>query len=178
MTRSLLVPLLFGVTCASLQASPVPGSSDIRGLVHMTGRIVDTPCALHADNQYQAFTLQPTAIGGLLQGDTNIKQPLKMYINGCTTETNNTNSRAAGFILTLEGEGAEREFAVLGSAKGIALIIKDDQGNPVSPGVPLQDTNVASGNMTLNYSISLTSTGNAIEAGDYHATIKLRINHY
>ena len=65
-----------------------------------------------------------------------------------------------------------------GSAHGVALQIKDKEGKSVSPGMLLEHNFASSDLLMLSYSLTLVGTGHALEAGDYHATIKLSIQHF
>ena len=48
----------------------------------------------------------------------------------------------------------------------------------MSPGMLLEHSLVSSDLLVLSYSLTLVGSGQTLEAGDYHATIKLSIQHF
>lgn len=149
----------------------------LKAQVHMAGSIVDAACAIQVGNENQTVFLQPTAINGLVSGEVPIQQPLNIYITRCIGSSAEIARSPHAFKITFEGDG-QTQFNVQGAAKGIAIQIKDGQGKLISPGMPVEDRTLSADNMALNYSIALVGTGQSLEAGDFHATIKLNIQHF
>ena len=173
----LLIPLfLFGQPVYS--AEPADKSQQ-KGRVQLVGSIVDTGCAMRVGNAGQTVTFQPAALHGLVRGDASFKQPLNIYLSDCGTSNSGSSARAARALeLTFEGESNGRYFGVQGGAQGIALQIKDARGKLITPGMLLEDTSRIADTLALNYFLELVGTGNTLQAGNYHATIKLSIQHF
>lgn len=184
MSRSatlLLLPLflyscLFG-TSASAADSPVNKTQ--RGRVNMSGSIVEAGCAMQVGNEGQTITFQPAALHGLVRGDASFKQPLNILLSGCgalNARGNGSSSRA--LKLTFEGEGNGQYFGIQGAAQGVALQIKNAGGKLITPGMILDTSALSADAVALNYFLELVGTGNSLRAGNYHATIKLSIQHF
>lgn len=151
----------------------------LKGRVQLTGSIVDSGCNIRVGNNNQIISFKPLAMSGLLSGDTSAQQALTIYINDCiTAKKNRSGPPVQGFMLTFEGQRHDGNFGLQGDAKGIALQIKDSQGNLVSPGMVLEHGALSTERLLLNYSLTLVGSGRVLEAGDYHATIKLNIQHF
>nr|BFD44450.1 hypothetical protein FFPRI1PSEUD_59490 [Pseudomonas sp. FFPRI_1] len=181
MSRSMIVPgiAVFLGLCAQPQASAVEGEEWLKGRMHMSGSIFDAACAIRIDNQYQAIRMMPTPIHGLVNGEASTQQPLTISIINCGSSNARVNDSVfKSFALVFEGDGNGQYFITQGTAKGIAIQIKDQFGNLVIPGVPLKGNEVIARNRALNYSLTLAGSGSALNAGDYHATIRLRIHHF
>ncbi|MNJ39072.1 PAP fimbrial minor pilin protein precursor [compost metagenome] len=177
-TFLMLVPLHVCLISGNAIATEPAQKELQKGRVYLAGSIVDAACAIQVGNENQAVILQPTAINNLVNGDVPIQQPLNINITRCVTPGAGATSRSLRpFKVTFEGEGKNR-FEVQGTAKGLAIQIKDGQGKLISPGVAVEDSSLSANNMTLNYSIALVGTGRSLEAGDFHATIKLNIQHF
>jgi type 1 fimbria pilin len=178
-TAVLLIPLaLFGIGEPTGAAEPLPGGA-LKGRVQLLGSIVDSACSIRVGNANQAIDFKPTALSGLVRGATSNQQTLNIYISDCIA----SNSSADGdpsqrFRLTFESEREGKYFSVQGAARGIALQIKDQQGTLISPGMLLEHNTASADTLMLNYSLTLVGSGHALEAGDYHATIKLSIQHF
>ena len=173
----LLIPLfLFGQPVYS--AEPADKSQQ-KGRVQLVGSIVDTGCAMRVGNAGQTVTFQPAALHGLVRGDASFKQPLNIYLSDCGTSNSGSNALSSRALkLTFEGEVDGNNFSLQGAVKGIALRIKDARGKLIAPGMLLDDSSGVADTMVLNYVLELVGTGSALQAGNYHATIKLSIQHF
>ncbi|MCK3863868.1 hypothetical protein [Pseudomonas sp. B329] len=175
----LLIPLLlytFGQPVCAIE--PMVNSA-LEGRVQLAGSIVDSACTIRVGNESQTIDFKPTVLNELVHGNTSPQQPLNIYITDCVT----SNSRSAPpssqqFKLTFEGAGEGKHFSLQGAAKGIALQIKNTQGTLISPGMLLEHGSLSADTLMLNYSLTLVGIGQALEAGNYHATIKLSIQHF
>ncbi len=172
--RSLLCLVIAG------GALPVQAQPPLqKGQLQMVGEIFDAACAIQVESQYQAISMAPTPVHGLVSGDAATRQALDIQIVNCGSS--NTLSRQSlfnSFTVVFEGDGNDGYFATQGTAQGIAIHIKDVNGNSVIPGVPVKGSEVAATDMALNYSLTLIGSGTSLSAGDYHATIRLGINHF
>ncbi|MGV2904778.1 fimbrial protein, partial [Achromobacter sp. AGC25] len=147
--------------------------------VSMSGAIVSSPCSLQVESKDQTVSMAPAAISGLINGEATLQQPFKVQLLNCSpprTQSGDLGSNT--FTLIFEGTGDRQGFLARGSAKGIAIRIKDSRGKQVVPGVPVQQRLPSSGDLALHYALSLTGTGAALHAGDYQITIRLRMNYF
>jgi type 1 fimbria pilin len=159
-------------------AEPLPGTA-LKGHVQLTGSIVDSACTIRVGNDSQVIAFKPTALNGLVSGDSSSQQSLNIYISDCIgSAAYNKTEPSQRFKLTFEGEPEGKYFGMQGGARGIALQIKDEHGQLISPGTVLEHSTVSTDLLLLNYSLTLVGSGHALEAGDYHATIKLSIQHF
>lgn len=172
LTPLLLLPLF------SL-GTPVCFAEVLNAHVQLTGSIIDSACTIRVGNNNQTVAFRPLAMSGLLSGDSSSRQPLTIYISDCVASHKQNNTAPSQlFKLTFEGQPQGKYFGVQGKAKGIALQIKDGQGKSISPGMLLEYGTHASDGLLLNYSLTLVGSDHTLEAGDYHATIKLNIQHF
>ncbi|MDH0731321.1 hypothetical protein N5F23_13020 [Pseudomonas sichuanensis] len=158
---------------------PVCASDVFKGRVQLIGSIVDSACTIRMGNDIQAISFNPLALNNLINGNTSVQQPLNIYISDCiTSATPQDIAPSQRFRLTFEGQPEGKNFAIQGAAKGIALRIEDEHGNLISPGVSIEHNTGTADSFLLNYSLTLVGSGHALETGDYHATIKLSIQHF
>jgi type 1 fimbria pilin len=175
-----LIPLaLFVLGEPASATEPLPGGS-LKGRVQITGSIVDSACSIRVGGDSQTIAFKPLTLNGLLSGDTTSQQSLTIYISDCITpdKNNNKTDPSQHFKLTFEGQPYGDNFGIQGGAKGLALQIKDNQGKLISPGMSLKHGALSIDSLMLNYSVTLVGSGHVLEAGDYHATIKLNIQHF
>lgn len=178
-TAALLVPLALYILSQPACAAESSLSSALKGRVQLVGSIVDSGCNIRVGNDRQTVAFKPTALSGLARGDSASQQSLNIYISDCiSSSSRNTARPSQRFKLTFEGERDGKHFSVQGAAKGIALQIKDEQGKLISPGMLLELSSLSADLLMLNYSLALVGSGHVLEAGDFHATIKLSIQHF
>lgn len=158
---------------------PLYAADALKGQVQLAGSIVDSTCNIRVGNDSQMIAFNPMALNGLLSGDISSQQPLTIYISNCIASEKHKNSVSSQrFKLTFEGLPVGKHFGIQGGAKGIALQIKDQQGKLISPGTLLEQYIPSTDSLMLNYSLTLVGSGHALEVGEYHATIKLSIQHF
>ncbi|CAB3640027.1 fimbrial protein [Achromobacter pestifer] len=152
----------------------------LEGKVNMSGAIVNGACSIQVETKDQTISMVPAPISGLVSGEATIQQPFTLQLVNCSPGSNSTSvtTGSNAFTLIFEGAGDSQMFLARGSAKGIAIRIKDSRGNPVMPGVPMHELLPSSGDLALNYALRLTGTGAALQAGDYQITIRLRMNYF
>ena len=173
----LLIPLF--LFCKPVCAGDSVGSGQQKGRVQLAGSIVDAACAMRVGNEGQTVTLRPVALHGLVRGDTSFKQPLNIYLSDCVGSNRSSGARASRSLeLTFEGENDGKYFGVQGVSQGVALQIKDARGKLITPGMQLEDSSDTADIMALNYFLELVGTGSTLQAGNYHATITLSIQHF
>ncbi|MFO3674115.1 fimbrial protein [Pseudomonas protegens] len=180
MRRSTVIWLNSLVLLAAGSAAPLHAQPPLqRGQLQMVGEIFDAACAIQVQSQYQTISMAPAPIRGLVSGQASPQQAFDIQIVNCgSTSRLSRQSLLNSFAVVFEGEGNDRYFATQGTAKGIAIHIKDTNGNPVIPGVPVKGSEVSITNMALNYLLTLVGSGASLSAGDYHATIRLGIHHF
>ncbi|MCO7580383.1 MULTISPECIES: fimbrial protein [Pseudomonas chlororaphis group] len=158
---------------------PLCAADAFKGRVQLTGSIVDSACSIHMGNDNQTVAFTPLALSSLVSGNTSTQQPLNIHISDCmTSDASHNNAPSQRFELTLEGPPDGKYFATQGTAKGIALRISDEQGRLISPGMLIEHGTRSINSLALNYSLTLVGSGHTLEAGDYHTTIKLSIQHF
>ncbi|MEG0964231.1 MAG: fimbrial protein [Pseudomonas sp.] len=178
-TAALLMPLVLYVLAQPACAVEPSLNSALKGRVQLVGSIVDSACSIRVGNDSQTVAFKPTAFSGLARGDSASQQSLSIYVSDCISPSSrSTTSPSQRFKLTFEGEQDGKYFSVKGAAKGIALQIKDEYGKLISPGVLLEHSSLSGDLLMLNYSLALVGSGHVLEAGDFHATIKLNIQHF
>lgn len=158
---------------------PVCAADLFKGRVQLTGSIVDKPCTIRMGNANQTVAFNPLALNNLVNGSSSAHQSLSIYISDCmTSKTSQDVAPSQRFRLIFEGQPEGKNFAIQGAAKGIALRIEDEHGKLISPGASIEHNTDTSDRLRLNYSLTLVGSGHALETGDYHATIKLSIQHF
>lgn len=153
--------------------------NSLKTYVQLTGSINDSACniSLGADDQTIAF--KPAELNGFVRGNPVSHKSLSIYISDCVGSSLRLSpTPLQRFNLSFEGEAEGRNFKVYGQAQGITLQIKDERGNFVSPGMLLEYGSLSGDRLMLSYSLSLIGSGYLLEAGDFHTTIKLSIQHF
>ena len=143
------------------------------GRVNMTGSIFESTCSIDTSSRYQEIfiSLAPT---GLILANAAPEALLSFKLVGCETTLS-----AGHYVATLYGdEDNYKNFVLTGSATGISLRIANSRGDIVHPGVPMQLDNEIVENNKINYILTLTGNGRELMGGNYHSTLRLKIDYY
>ncbi|SDU99581.1 fimbrial protein [Pseudomonas mucidolens] len=174
-----LIPLTLFMVGEPARATEAVSGGALKGRVQLAGSIVDSACTIRVGNESQTISFKPTVLSGLVSGDSTSQQPINIYVSDCTTyHALRSPLPPQLFKLSFEGETDGKHFGTQGTAQGIALQIKDEHGKLISPGMLLDHSMQSADILILNYYLTLVGSGHVLKAGDYHATIKLNIQHF
>ena len=127
-----------------------------------------------------AFADQP-ALGNILNGQITMSGlGPGAALEGCArTQTAGGDAKGSHpFALTFEGDSDSHLFVARGSARGVAMRLQDSNGHVILPGASRLEYMPPSGDTTLRYLLSLQGTGQALKAGNYQITVRLRMHYF
>lgn len=173
--------LTWFLSCVPAQAVPVVG----QGRVNMAGSILDTACAIEAGSMEQTLDMGVTPLSQLVQHGSTLNwhkhgpsREFAIRLVNCVLEQKTSYKHDwQYFLVTFEGPGDGKAFGVTGDAKGVALQIRDSQGNLALPGVPLPRSGLIAGSQNLNFTLSLVGNRQELRAGDYRSTLRFKMDY-
>ncbi|HEM6846534.1 type 1 fimbrial protein [Providencia rettgeri] len=131
--------------------------------IHFYGTLISEPCTLSLDSEEQLIDFGPIIKSTFNNNTVAAKRNVNITLNGCDISI----SKFVKF--TFHGDkfsDNEELFAVTGEAKGIAIKLISEDGDNISPDVPMSDIELSSGTNQLNieamlvgYDLSKISTG-------------------
>lgn len=167
----MLIILLSGIASAKL-------TDHGHGIVDIKGSIIDTPCSIEVNDQNQAIEFGSITTGELIQNGHGPESSFAIHLINCVLEPSHPWEHGwSEFQVTFEGEHDDGLFGIIG-ASGIGVRIRDPQGNIALPGVPLPRSRLTLGNHTLNYSLQLLGDHHQLQAGDYRAAIRFKVDYF
>ncbi len=172
----LLIWLIAGVGAPGGACATRP----LQGHVNMQGSIIDTPCAIDMASQRQLIQMPPTTLGQIVQYGQGPAVPFSIELVACSlTAEKPTQSGWSQFQITFDGAVTQGGlFGVTGEAKGVGLQITDISGVTVKPGKPLPPGGLQPGRMRLDYSLQLRSNQQVPHAGNYHTTLRFKLDYF
>lgn len=149
-----------------------------RGQVSVQGSIIDAACAISTESRDQTLAIGTHSISSLKQGQE-VSNKLTIELINCVQKPPDINHPDNNqFQVTFDGEADGLLFGVSGDAKGIAIEITDGSGHIVQPGKVLPAMKVTAGNMTLNYKIKIISNAKRVIPGNYHSSIRFKMDYF
>lgn len=176
--------ILFLLLAALSSADQPALGSVLNGRVTMTGSITTSACTMRVDSQDQTIDMGQLSLAKLVDGETTIQKAFRIYIEDCARTQTAVGGGGGGakgshpFAITFEGDSESHLFLAKGSARGIAMRLHDSNGNVVLPAASRREYMPPSGDTTLNYLLSLQGTGQALKAGNYQITVRLRMHYF
>lgn len=147
------------------------------GRVNMQGTIIDTACAIAVESRDQVIDMDVIPFAEIQRDGHGRSQPFAIHLINCVLERPDKLDWYQ-FQVTFDGERDGNYFSVYGDARGIALRIVDEYGNPALPGRALPLRNLILGNKVLNYTLTLMPNQRALKAGAYFSTIRFKVDYF
>lgn len=145
----------------------------------MEGQILDTPCSIDPGSRDQSISMGDTPVRSIAREGGGMRIPFSIRLLDCTlARVDRRLPDWKGLSITFDGVADGRDFAVNGSAGGVALRITDADGHPAIPGKPLPDKQVVQGDQMLSFTMQLVSNHRALVKGYYRAVINFGISYF
>ncbi|KFA84174.1 hypothetical protein N037_22155 [Enterobacter sp. EGD-HP1] len=161
-------------------AGGAEGGNHGHGRVNMKGSILDSACAIDLGSQYQDIGMAPVPVGQILRDGRGTDVPFTIQLVNCTLQHWRPDKPDWSTLqVTFDGATAGNDaFRVKGSAGGVGLQIADIDGTTARPGVAMPARALEAGGMRLNYVLRLVADQAAPRAGDYHATLRFKLDYF
>ncbi|ROR08830.1 fimbrial protein [Erwinia sp. JUb26] len=176
---SVLVLLLNMSAVSQGYSSGLMSSDNGQGRVNMIGSIIDAACAIDINSIDQTIDMGVVPVSRIVRDGQSVKKNFSINLINCVLNKSDKDStRWQYFTITFDGLNDDGLFSVEGDAKGIAIKIIDNSGSIARPGLALPPGKIESGDISLNFSMQLVSNHRALQAGDYNAVIKFKMDYY
>jgi len=148
------------------------------GTVKFTGEIVDAPCAISTDSQYQEVVLGQVAKTVFKAvGDKSPSKEFKIKLEGCDISGKNK------VTVSFSGMGDTTKPDMLaltnevGAATGVAIGIYDNANQAVDLNTGKSPNSLAAGQTVLYYSANYVATKDAVTTGYGNASVDFNVTY-
>lgn len=152
------------------------------GRVSMAGEIVDSACSVNTGSPDQTIDMLSQPVSEIVSENSGLSRPFSIKLENCSLERYSSKDQPIDnyqyFQITFDGQRDDDAFGIDGEAQGVALQIRDANGNAAIPGQPLPADNIQQGSMVLNYTMRLIGDGDELQPGAYHSTIRYKLDYY
>lgn len=152
------------------------------GVVSMRGEIIDSACGLDTASSDQTIDMLTQPVSEIVSEHFGLARPFSIKLVNCSLERYSNNNKPVDdwqyFSVTFDGKRDAESFGVSGNAQGVALQIRDKDGNVAIPGQALPAGEIEPGSMRIDYTLRLIGDGNELQAGAYHTTIRYKLDYY
>lgn len=171
--RLFLLPAILGA--AGVAASPGGDS----GRATLTGTVVSPACTIALEDARQTVDMGVLPAGELKKNGQGQPRRMRVRLQSCPLEQLTAGSPQPAVRVVFDGPFRREPslFAVTGSAGGIALKIRDRNGNPVRAGESLPLAPVYGDGQGLYYWLQIVPDGSLLSAGDFYTAIRFSL-HY
>lgn len=148
------------------------------GRVSMRGSIIETPCAIDTQSRDQTVDMGTTPTGVIARDGQGVARPFSIHLVNCHLahlDAGATDWRY--FQATFDGLNDNDRFGLSGNARGVALELTDSRGNVARPGEALLPGELNAGGSRLDYTLRLVGDGQVLRAGDFHTTLRFRLDY-
>ncbi|HEA3131735.1 TPA: type 1 fimbrial protein [Aeromonas hydrophila] len=150
-------------------------AASLRGTVTVGGGIFDVPCDIAVGDREQSIRMQTIQLEQIVQQGHGPEQGFAIRLVGCPLARADAEPR---FLVTFDGERDQNNFSLSGYARGVALMIVNQQGIVAVPGIPQPAYILDTGEKQLSYAMMLVSNQQQPRAGNYHTAIRFKIDYF
>lgn len=148
------------------------------GVIRMNGSIIDTPCTIDIADRDQTLELGTNTVINLIRKKESETYPFTIHLMNCRLQSvGRDKADWPQFQMTFDGQPDDGLFRING-ASGVGLEIADRAGHIATPGKPMPYEAMSSGRMELNYVLRLVGDHSRLQAGDYRAAIRFKIDYF
>lgn len=150
-----------------------------KGDVSVNGQIQESACNIHLEDVLQSLTFDNVKVGHILNNNENKAKDFTIRLVNCSVEKGKA---ALWETVNISFDGPpDRQngdlFSMSGKGSGVAVQIKDSNGQQISPGDRVNIAKVEDGQMRLDFKIRLVSNGTQLLLGNLSTTIKFTIEY-
>ncbi|WP_260513342.1 fimbrial protein [Serratia fonticola] len=145
-----------------------------QGTVKLQGAILESACAISPDNAFQTVELGTIPLKTLERNGISQAYPFKIRLINCALSDDSGDGNKS-IEVTFSGFNEGHTGPLRNS--GLRLLVKDEQGHQVTPGIPLTDIPIYAGEMILKYNIFLVASNKRVIAGSYYTTINMVVSY-
>lgn len=149
------------------------------GRVSVRGRIIETPCSIDMQSRDQSIDLGVTPTGVIARDGHSEGQPFNIRLVNCQLERLKPGLPDwRYFQITFSGNNRDELFVLDGIEHGVGLQVTDAEGNIAHPDKPLPIGELSPGSMQLNYNLRLVGNHHSLRTGDFHSSVRFRMDYY
>jgi type 1 fimbria pilin len=150
------------------------------GVAEMTGSIVDTPCSIDSGDQNQTIQLDTIPIEQINRDGMGPSKSFSIRLINCILKSEHKDGLEWGrYAITFDGPRAQNNlFKISGVATGVALEIKDINGNKAIPGQEMPMGTLVLGGTVLNYTIRLMPVPESLNPGAFWSHLRFKMEYY
>ena len=149
------------ITLAATSAAVMAAGEAGKGVITFKGSIINAPCSIAQDSQFQTVTMNQVANVALKDGGKSEPTPFRIELRGCDTST----LKAATATFTGSPASNPDLLAIRGTARGASLAIADYNGDLIKLGSESSAQTISAGDTYLTYSAYLQGDTTGGEGG-------------
>lgn len=149
------------------------------GRVSLYGAVLESACAISTLTRDQVIEVESLFADEWGREGRAAVNPISLRLVHCSLSMPGKALPASQYFrMTFEGRPVRGLFAVEGQAQGLALQVADRDGHVLRPGAALSIGERIPEDRVLNYSMRLVVDAGAVVFGDYHATLRFRLDYF
>jgi type 1 fimbria pilin len=145
-----------------------------QGTVKLKGAILESACAISPENVFQTVELGTIPLKMLERNGISQAYPFKIRLVNCVfPDDSGDGNKSIEVTFSPGGQGNVEPL----QNRGFALVVQDEKGHKITPGVPLSTVPIYSGEVLLKYNVYLVANGKQVTSGSYYTTINLVVSY-
>ncbi|EAA1523943.1 type 1 fimbrial protein [Salmonella enterica] len=174
-----LLLLLSAVVWAGSAGASGPGGNPHNGRATLTGTVVSSACTIALEDAWQTVDMGVLPARELKKSGEGQQRKISLHLRSCSLEQQSAEEMQPAVRVVFDGPFRDDPtlFAVGGSARGVALKIRDRHGSQARAGESLPSVPVYGSGQGLSYWLQVVPDGTPLSAGDFYAAIRFSLNY-
>ena len=149
------------------------------GHATLTGTVVSSACTIALEDALQTVDMGVIPARELKKHGQGQVRRMNLHLRSCSLEQQDTGDLQPAVRVVFDGRfsGDPSLFTVAGSARGVALRIRDRNGRQIRAGESLPSAPVYGSEQGLHYWLQVVSDGTPLSAGDFYTAIRFSLNY-
>lgn len=150
------------------------------GRATFSGQVIAPACTLVMEDAWQSVDMGATPVRDLQTASIGPQKHFQLHLRDCElTGTGQQVFTGSRVRVTFDGvRGTEADhFSLTGQATGVELQILDSEGYPARAGEVLPPQPLYGSSQGLDYTLQVIRNGQPLNAGDYYAALRFRVDY-
>lgn len=167
-----------------LVVSSSTGAVTTKGRATLSGEVLASPCSIALNDRFQTVRMGEMALRDFRYGRGRSTQDFVIHLDNCGTSRGSgqqgEKTSNPGIRVRFEGVRGEQPwfFTPTGTAKGVAVVLRDERRELIYPGEYLPAVYPKAYNQqVLKYRLEIVPNGKTMVPGDYYTSLRFNIDY-
>ncbi|TDN49460.1 type 1 fimbria pilin [Buttiauxella sp. JUb87] len=152
----------------------------MHGQTRFSGQVLAAACSLAMEDAWQSIDMGMLPVRNIQVNTSGPEVIFFLRLENCgLLKTNKGTFTGSPVFVTFDGVRGQQpdRFGLTGQAQGVELRIQDNQGYTAYVGEVMPPQSLTGNGQQLHYTLQLVRNGKTLQAGDYYAVVRMKMEY-